>query len=176
MNYEFEKGEVVAIVNVGANITSINILKDNVSGFTRDIFRGGNQITEDIQRQLHVDYDEAERIKVGSKVDVTSRSIIQTLLKTASESLAVEIRNSIDFFQSTTTYEKINKLYLSGGGSKIKDFDIVLQQEVGMPVEMVNPFNKIEYSEKTFDAEHLREVGPLMAVCVGLASRKVGDK
>ncbi len=176
VNYQFDKGEVVAIVNVGANVTNINILKDNVSGFTRDIFKGGNQVTEDIQRQLHVDYDEAEKIKVGSKVDVTSRSIIQNLLKTASEALAAEIRNSIEFFQSTTTYEKINKLYLSGGGSKIKDFDTVLQQEIGIPVEMVNPFKQIECNEKNFDAEHLKEVGPLMAVCVGLASRKVGDK
>ena len=167
---------MVAIANVGASITNINILKDNVSGFTRDIFKGGDQITEDIQRQLHVDYDEAERIKVGKKVDVTSRSVIQNVLKTASESLAVEIRNSLDFFQSTTTYEKIGKLYLSGGGSKIKDFDVILQQEIGIPVEIVNPFTKIEYSEKNFDVEYLREIGPMMAVGVGLASRKVGDR
>jgi type IV pilus assembly protein PilM len=176
INYEIGKEEVVAIVNVGASITNINILKDNVSGFTRDIFKGGNQITEDIQRQLHVDYDEAEKIKVGSKVDVTARSIVQNLLKTASESLAVEIRNSLDFFQSTTTYEKISKLYLSGGGSKIKDFDILLQQEIGIPVEIVHPFTKIEYNEKNFDVEYLREIGPTIAVGIGLASRRVGDK
>jgi len=176
INYEIGKEEVVAIVNVGASITNINILKDNVSGFTRDIFKGGNQITEDIQRQLHVDYDEAEKIKVGSKVDVTSRSIVQNLLKTASESLAAEIRNSLDFFQSTTTYEKISKLYLSGGGSKIKDFDILLQQEIGIPVEIVHPFTKIEYNEKNFDVEYLREIGSIMGVGVGLASRRVGDR
>jgi type IV pilus assembly protein PilM len=176
VNYEIGKEDVVAIVNVGASTTNINILKDNVSGFTRDIFKGGNQITEDIQRQLHVDYDEAEKIKIGSKVDVTSHSIVQNLLKTASESLAAEIRNSLDFFQSTTTYEKISKLYLSGGGSKIKDFDIILQQEIGIPVEIVHPFTKIEYNEKNFDVEYLREIGPIMAVGVGLASRRVGDK
>jgi len=176
INYEIGKGDVVAIANVGANTTNINILKNNLSGFTRDIFRGGNQITEDIQRQLHVDYDEAERIKVGNKVDVASRSIVQNLLKTASEALAVEIRNSLDFFQSTTTHEKISKLYVSGGGSKIKDFDLILQKETGLPVEVVNPFKKIECSEKNFDIEYLTEIGPLMAVGVGLASRKVGDR
>jgi type IV pilus assembly protein PilM len=176
INYDIGKEEVVAIANVGASITNINILKNNVSGFTRDIFKGGNQITEDIQRQLHIDYDEAEKIKIGSKVDVTSRSIVQNLLKTTSESLAVEIRNSLDFFQSTATYEKISKLYLSGGGSKIKDFDVILQQEIGIPVEIVNPFTKIEYNEKNFDVEYLREIGPIVAVGVGLASRKVGDK
>jgi len=176
VNYEVEKDETVAMANVGASTTNINILKNNMTDFTRDIFKGGNQITEEIQRQLHIDYEEAEKIKVGSKIDAASQSIIQEVLKSASESLAVEIRNSIEFFQSTTTYEKISKLYLSGGGSKIKDFDIVLQQQIGIPVEIVNPFKKIEYSEKNFDLEYLREIGPMMAVGVGLATRKVGDR
>jgi type IV pilus assembly protein PilM len=176
INYEIEKDETVAIANVGASVTNINILRNNITGFTRDIFKGGNQITEEIQRQLHIDYEEAEKIKVGSKVDLSSQPVIQNVLKAASESLAIEIGSSLDFFQSTTTYEKIAKLYLSGGGSKIKDFDIALQQHIGIPVEVVNPFKKIEYSGKNFDLEYLREIGPLMAVGVGLASRRVGDR
>ena len=86
INYEIDKDETVAVANVGASITNINILKNNISGFTRDIFKGGNQITEEIQRQLHIDYEEAERIKVGSKVEASSQPAIQTVLKTASES------------------------------------------------------------------------------------------
>jgi len=176
INYDLEREEVVAIANIGASITNINIIKNNTSAFTRDIFKGGNQITEEIQRQLHIDVEEAEKIKVGSKVDIASQPVIQSVIKEASESLAIEIGNSLDFFQSTTTYEKIGKLFLSGGGSKIKDFDIVLQQQIGIPVEIINPFKKIEYSEKNFDMEYLREIGPIMAVGVGLASRKVGDR
>jgi type IV pilus assembly protein PilM len=176
INYELEKGESIAIANVGASITSINILKNNVSAFTRDIFKGGSQVTEEIQRQLHIDFDEAEKIKVGSKMEGTSQPVIQKVLKEASESLAIEIGNSLEFFQSASTYEKIAKLYLSGGGSKIKDFDILLQQQIGIPVEMINPFKNIEFSEKHFDLEYMREIGPAMAVGVGLASRKVGDR
>ena len=176
INYEVNKEETFAVVNVGASITNINIIKNNLSAFTRDIFKGGNQITEEIQRQLHVDHEEAENIKVGTKIDLTSQPIIQNVLKAAAESLALEIGNSIDFFQSTSTYEKIAKLYLSGGGSKIKDFDIILQQQIGVPVEVVNPFKKIDYSGRNFDMEYLREIGPIMAVGVGLASRKVGDR
>ncbi len=176
INYEVGKEETFAMVNVGASVTNINILRNNTTAFTRDIFKGGNQITEEIQRQLHIDYEEAEKIKVGSKIDLTSQPIIQNLMKAASESLAIEIGNSLDFFQSTTTYERINKLFLSGGGAKIKDFDIILQQTIGIPVEIVNPFKKIEYNEKNMDIEYLREIGPVMAVGVGLASRKVGDR
>jgi type IV pilus assembly protein PilM len=176
ISYEIGKGETVAIANVGASVTNINIIRNNTSAFTRDVFKGGNQITEEIQRQLHVDHEEAEKIKVGTKVDLASQPIVQNVLKTASESLAVEIGNSLDFFQSTTTYEKTAKLYLSGGGSKIKDFDIILQQQIGIPVEVVSPFKKIDYRGKDFDPEYLREIGPIMGVAVGLASRKVGDR
>src|SRR4030042_505676 len=139
INYDIGREEVIAIANVGASITNMTIIKNNISAFTRDIFKGGNHVTEEIQRQLHVDHEEAEKIKVGTKVDLTSQPIIQNGLKTACESLAVEIGNSLDFFQSTTTYEKISKIYLSGGGSKIKDFDTILQQQIGVPVEGANP-------------------------------------
>ena len=176
INYELEKDDIVAIANLGATVTNINILKDNLSAFTRDIFKGGNQITEEIQRQLHVDYEEAEKIKVGQKGEGASQSVVENVLRSASESLAVEIGNSLDFFQSSTTSQKISKLYVSGGGSKIKDFDIILQQQIGIPVEIANPFKRIEYNEKSFDPEYLREIGPVMAVGVGLASRKVGDR
>jgi type IV pilus assembly protein PilM len=176
INYDLGKEEVIAVANVGASVTSINILRNNVSAFTRDVFKGGNQVTEEIQRQLHVDFDEAERVKVGSKMDGSSQPLIEKVLKEACESLAAEIGNSLEFFQSTSTYEKIGKLFVSGGGSKIKDFDIVLQQQIGIPVELINPFKKIEFSEKNFDLEYMREIGPAMAVGVGLASRKVGDR
>ena len=176
INYDLEKGETLAVANVGASITNINILRNNVSSFTRDIFKGGNQITEEIQRQLHIDFDEAEKIKIGSKMDGVSQPVIQKVLKEASESLAAEIGNSLDFFQSSGTYEKISKMYLSGGGSKIKDFDILLQQQINIPVETINPFKKIEFNEKNFDMEYMREIGPAMAVGVGLACRKVGDR
>jgi type IV pilus assembly protein PilM len=176
INYEIGKEEVVAIANIGAAVTNINILKNDISAFTRDIFKGGNAVTEEIQRQLHIDYEEAEKIKTGAKLDIASQSTVQNLLRTASESLAVEIGNSLDFFQSSTTYEKISKLYLGGGGSKIKDFDILLQQHIGIPAEVVNPFKKIEYSDKNFDLDYLKEIGPMMAVGVGLAARRVGDR
>jgi len=176
INYDIEKEETVAIANIGATVTNLNILRNNISAFTRDVFKGGNEVTQEIQRQLHVDYEEAEKIKMGQQGDSSTQSVVQEVLKTASESLATEIGNTLEFFHSTSTYQKISKLYLSGGGAKIKDFDVILQQHIGIPVDMTNPFKKIEYSEKEFDVEYMREVGPVMAVGVGLASRKVGDK
>jgi type IV pilus assembly protein PilM len=136
INYEIDKEETIAIVNVGGSVTNINIIKNNISGFTRDIFKGGNQITEEIQRQLHVDHEEAEHIKVGTKVDLTSQPIIQNVLKASAESLANEIGNSIEFFQSTTTYEKIARLYLSGGGiEKLRILILFCNSRLGYPLK-----------------------------------------
>jgi type IV pilus assembly protein PilM len=176
LNYEFGKEDTVLIADIGSSITNINILRNNVSHFTRDIFKGGNQVTEEIQKQLHVDYEEAEKVKTGAQVDTTSQSLLQEILRSAAESFAAEIGNSLDFFKSTTSNVKIGKLYLSGGGSKIKDLDVILQQQIGISVEIVNPFRKIEYNEKKFDIEYLREIGSIMSVGVGLASRRVGDR
>ncbi len=53
---------------------------------------------------------------------------------------------------------------------------VLLQQQIGVPVEMANPFKRIEFSEKDFDLEYLRDIGPVMAVAVGLAARKEGDR
>jgi type IV pilus assembly protein PilM len=175
INYEFDKEETVAIANVGASITNINILKNNGSAFTRDIFRGGSQVTETIQKEFHVDHEEAEKIKVGGQRDFLESTAVQNILKTASESLAIEIGNSLDFFKSKTHEEKIARLFLSGGGSKIKDFQFILQQHIGIPIEVADPFKKIEFNVKKFDKEYLAEIGSIMAVGVGLASRRVGD-
>ncbi len=176
INYELGKEETVLIADIGSSITNINILQNNVSHFTRDIFKGGNQVTEEIQKQLHVDYEEAEKIKTGSQIDTTSQHLLQEILRSTAESFAAEIGNSLDFFKSTASNVKISKLYLSGGGSKIKELDITLQQQIGIPVEIVNPFRKIGYNEKKFDLDYLREIGSIMGVGVGLASRRVGDR
>jgi type IV pilus assembly protein PilM len=177
VNYErSEEESMVVIANIGASVTNISILRKNVTAFTRDVFKGGNQITEDIQRQFHVDHEEAEKIKAGLKVDGVPEEVLERLLRAGSEALAAEIGSSIDYFQSTSGSEKVAKIYLSGGGAKLKYLDTLLQDQIDLPVELINPFKKIQYSEKQFDVGYLREVGPMMAVAVGLATRKVGDR
>ncbi len=106
INYDIDKEDTVAVANIGATVTNINILRNNISAFTRDVFKGGNQITEEIQRQLHIDYEEAEKIKVGKQVDGATQTVVQNVLKEASESLAIEMGNTLEFFQSTSTYSE----------------------------------------------------------------------
>ena len=175
-NYPVGRDEVIALANIGASVTNINILKRGVSSFTRDIFTGGNAITEEIQRQLNVDFEEAETLKLGNRMDETSQKVVQEALKSALNSLATEIAKSLDFFRSTSSNEKVDKLVLSGGCAKINGIDTVIEQQAGIPAEIINPFKEIDCSKRDLDIDYLKEMEPIMAVSVGLALRRVGDK
>ena len=175
-NYPVTRDEVTALANIGASVTNINILKRGVSSFTRDIFTGGNSITEEIQRQLNVDFDEAEALKLGNRMDEASQKVVQEALKSSLNSLATEIAKSLDFFHSTSSQEKVDKLLLSGGCAKISGIENVIEEQAGIPVEIANPFKEIDCSKRDLDVDYLKEMEPIMAVSVGLALRRVGDK
>jgi type IV pilus assembly protein PilM len=175
-NYSVTRDEVIALANIGASVTNINILKRGISSFTRDIFTGGNSITEEIQRQLNVDFDEAEALKVGDRMDEASQKVVQEVLKSALDSLGTEIAKSLDFFHSTSSQEKVAKVFLSGGCAKISGIEKVIEQQAGIPVEIANPFKEIDCSKRDLDIDYLKEMEPIMAVSVGLGLRRVGDK
>jgi len=167
--------EVRALVNVGAGVMNINVVKAETSLFTRDVQMGGNQYTEEIQKQLGVSAQEAETMKMlaveqqgGPLADVIGR---------VNDSLAQEIRRSVDFYNSTASgEERITCVSMCGGCSKMAGLKEAVSAKLGMDVELLNPFERIKFSEKDFDPEYLQEIAPLMAVGVGLAIRRVGDK
>ncbi len=167
--------EVRALVNVGAGVMNINVVKGETSLFTRDVQMGGNQYTEEIQKQLGVSAHEAETMKMlavqqqgGPLVDVINR---------VNETLSQEIRRSVDFYNSTASgEERIVRISMSGGCSKMSGLKEAVTSKLGVDVELLNPFERIKFSEKDFDPEYLQEIAPLMAVGVGLAIRRVGDK
>jgi type IV pilus assembly protein PilM len=174
-NYPMKMGEIVGLVDIGANVMNINILKDGVSAFTRDVFKGGSSITEEIQKHLHVDYEEAEALKVGSKIDDTKQKAITNILKTASDDFASEVVQSLDYFQKTSN-QNLDKLFISGGCSKIDGLNKVIEAQINVSVEVIDPFQNIEITKRDLTLEYINDISPLMAVGVGLAMRRVGDR
>lgn len=177
MNYPYNEDEVIALVDIGASILNMNILKNGISVFTRAISIGGNKITAEIQKRKDISYEEAETLKIGGQVKEIDYSEIEDIVKEVSLSLATEIQRSMDFFWATFTDEHINKIYLSGGCSKSIELKRLIEDRVSdIPVEVLNPFAGIDCGEKAFDPEYLEYIAPLMAVSVGLALRRTGDK
>jgi type IV pilus assembly protein PilM len=174
-NYPMERDKNLALIDIGASVININILRGGVSTFTRDVFIGGYQITEDIQRQVNVPYDRAESVKLGKEVDGVNQEVVKSIIQKSSLSLAGEIQRSLDFFSSQTSLE-LNKIYISGGVVKTPNLVNLIQERTGIPTEIVDPLKSIQYNKGDFDSEYLREMSPFMAVGVGLALRRIGDK
>ncbi len=177
-NYDYEEKDVVVIVNIGASITSLNVVRNAVSIFTRDFALGGNMITEAIQSQFGVSAEEAEKIKLEGPAgdEYAKGEFFRNTLISLADSLCAEIERSIDYFRSTYSDEDIKMILLAGGGANIHGIVEDLSHRMSVPVEIVNPFKKITYNRKTMDDDHIKEIAPIAAVGVGLALRKLGDK
>ena len=174
-NYQIEEGRVVALVNVGASVTNVNVLNGSVSQFWRDITFGGNQYTDAIQRELNLSFTEAEALKRGEVVGEYSIQQVIPILNSVSEDFAGELRKTLDFFTATSGTEGVDQIVLAGGGASVMNLETVLRDKFGIAVEIINPFRAIAFSESDFNPEWIAEVGPSMAIAVGLAIRKLGD-
>ena len=176
-NYGFVEGEVVALINLGASATNVNVLRGDFSIFTRDIQTGGNLLNEELQKRLGISFLEAERAKLGDRevADVDPEEVSQ-ILSEAIENLVQEVQRSLDFFMATSSDDRINKIYLTGGLSSSDEVRSVLRQRLDIPVERIDPFRNLSVNDKQFDADYLEAVGPMFSVATGLAMRKVGDK
>jgi type IV pilus assembly protein PilM len=171
-NYEVDPEEIIALVNIGASIMNLNIVKGGTSLFTRDVQMGGNLYTEEIQKRLSISGEEAEKIKVSGQ----HRERLADIVGRINDTISMEIHRSLDFYNSSAGDGRISRIFLSGGGAKIPSLTEALNQRLGLPVEIIDPFQKIKVADKDFDREYLNDVGPLVTVAVGLATRRLGDK
>ena len=175
LNYVMEAG-ITALLNIGASVMNINILRDGVSIFTRDITVGGNRYTEALQRDAGLSYDDAEKIKRNETVDGTDREQLNGIIATVTEDIVGEIQRSFDFFRSTTGSDKVSRVLLSGGCAKISQFTKVLSERLEIPVDIINPFKNIKVDPKYFEAGFISDAAPLAAIAVGLAMRRPSDR
>jgi len=176
VNYGIDAGRVVALLNVGASIMNINITKGATSIFNRDIAVGGNQYTDAIQKDLNLSFDQAEALKKGARVEGANPENLQPILQAVSENIALEIQKTFDFFKATSSEDRIDRIFLSGGTAKVKGLQELLADRFDAGVELLNPFNSVTYNPREFDPDFISDIGPSAAIAVGLAARKVGDR
>lgn len=173
-NYDFEENDVDVIINIGASITNINVVKNGTATFARDFTLGGNAVTEALQKQRNISFEEAEKIKM--QVHNEGITELNPSLITYAESICAEIERSIDYFRSISGGENIRKILFAGGGAKIPGLTKQLAQRLNIETELINPFKNIAFNEKAIAPTYIGEVGPIAGVVVGLALRRIGDK
>ena len=177
VNYQPDESQVVTLLNIGASTMNVNIVKGTRSLFTRDITVGGSQFTDVLQRSLGLSFQQAEAVKRGvvNAVDGVQEKAIEPLIGNVTEIVAMEIQKTFDFYRATTEDNRtvVQKILISGGGSKLRGLAADLSARLELPVDILNPFRNIEVDDRKFDRGYLNEIMPEMAVAVGLATRGV---
>jgi type IV pilus assembly protein PilM len=174
-NYEVEN-ENIALIDIGASKTSLNILKGNSSLFMRDVALGCLQVNQKIMSLLDCSYDQAELLKFGESSKKLSAEELNQIVTSVVMDWCTEIRRALDFFYTNYPDDPIKRIILSGGGAHISEFRKLLATESAAQVETLNPFKKIAVDEKRYDPEFIRQIAPQAAIAMGLALRKVDDK
>jgi len=169
LNYPINENEHVVLVNVGASVTNINIVKGPNSIFTRDIALGGKSFTEEVQKALKISSQEAESMKIGLTPE-TMTPEVGNALKVVSDSIAAEIKKSIDFL-GLGGEQKINGVYLSGGAARTLTLADSISARTELPVEVIDPFRNIEYNPRVFDEAYIEGIKPTATLVAGLALR-----
>jgi type IV pilus assembly protein PilM len=173
---EDEEKKVVGLVNLGSDMTNINIIQNKSPQFTRDIGAGSNNFIEKLQKELGIDYDEGQRIisgELGSNDEVKIRDII----KSGTNDLSLGIERSVAFLKAAGDADKIDEIVLSGGGAHIPFLKDILSEKHGVDISVHNPLEGIEYEEGVFGEyeQQLDKITPLLTVGIGLALRKAGE-
>jgi len=171
--------QTVALLNVGASLSSLNIVANGVSAFTREIANGGNVITEEIQRQLDVPYDQAEAYKCGgaaSPDDPTRAGMVPeqvvSVIEAITDSIAAEIQRSVDFFMATSGEGDIARIYVTGGTANLAALRQAIERRSRVPVETWAPIEKVSVEAREVDPQLLSQRAAQLSVALGLSLRK----
>jgi type IV pilus assembly protein PilM len=181
-----EKEGVIGLIDLGAGKTGIYLFQDGILQFSREVTPGGVDLTRavmegmDSDEEHHLLYDRAEKIKqemgIPSKTfyekngDPTSnRSKIPYLVRPVLERLMAEIGRSFDYYQNQFHVERIDHLFLTGGGANTKNIATYFSETLRLPVKRLSPFDKILFDVKRIEAQFLDQRGPAFAIALGVA-------
>ena len=159
---------MVGVLNIGHEVTNINILEDGVPVLTRDLAIGTRRFREDLQRERGLTAEEAEKL-----LQAFERSpVLDPYVESRGEEMAVGIERAAAFLQTSSRGgASMTKIYTSGGGSRIPGLSEVLAQRLGVAFERANPIQNIKVRDGVFETLAVDEVLPLLMLPVGLALR-----
>lgn len=177
VNYEPDPDAAIALLNIGASVMNINIIR---AGMTltppRDVSLGGKYYTEALQKELDLTFEEAEELKLGRKgggASSVSDEQVDQILRATSELLVLEVQRTFDFFRSTGGGEAIRHIYVAGGATRTRGLLDLLRSELQLPVDELDPFRRVAPGKVNQD--WLKEVAPRLAVSVGLGLRSFDE-
>lgn len=164
---EHIENSVVAIVDIGATITSLNVLQNGQVIYNREQLFGGNQLTEEIQSRYGLSYQEAGLAKKqGSLPDDYEAEILIPF----AEVITQQVGRALQFFFSASEFNAVNEIILAGGCASINGLDMMIQEHLGTPTRVANPFAEMSISSHV-NTQALSSDAPAMMISCGLALR-----
>ena len=161
------EGKTIAVVDVGATMTTLNVLHDERIIYTREQVFGGRQLTEEIQRRYGLSFEEAGRAKrEGGLPD----NFVPEVLEPFKEAMSQQVSRSLQFFFSSSQYDRVDQIILSGGSSSIPEVNELIQSKIGTPTLVANPFSHMALAPRV-SPQALSNDAPSMMIACGLAMR-----
>jgi len=161
------KGKTVAIADIGASVVALNILHDGRTVYTREQGFGGKQLTEEIQRRYGLSYEEAGLAKKqGGLPDSYAVDVLEPFKK----AMVQQIARTLQFFVSSSANRGIDSIILAGGCASITGVDKLVEQSLGVPAYIANPFVNMSLSNRV-RPQGLSNDAPAMMIACGLALR-----
>ena len=158
---------VIAVLDVGATMTSLNVIENNELIYTREQAFGGKQLTEEIMRRYGLAYEEAGRLK---KVGGLPDNYIPEVLEPFKENMAQQVSRFLQFFYTAGQHESVDMIALAGGCASIPGIDELIAAQLGVNTIIANPFAHMDLSNKV-NAQALSNDAPALMIACGLAMR-----
>lgn len=160
-------GKTVAVIDIGATMTTLSVLNDEKIIYTRDQVFGGKQLTEEIQRRYGLSYEEAGMAKrQGGLPD----NYIPEVLDPFKDAMAQQVSRSLQFFFSSSQHNSVSHIVLAGGSASIPGADELIEERVGTTTSVANPFTNMSLASKV-KAQALSNDAPALIIACGLALR-----
>ena len=173
--FEFVHGlpddQTIALLNVGAAVSSLNIVSRGISAFTREVTNAGNTVTEEIQRQMGVPFEQAEQMKIAAAQGAGVPNQVHQVIAQACDALAGEIQRSLDFYLATSGEAEIQRVYVCGGSAYLAPLVSAIEKRARVPVMVLDPLANLAVDNRTVNEQDLRSRAAQMTVAVGLALR-----
>jgi type IV pilus assembly protein PilM len=170
-NYPVSNTEATAIIDFGATALKTMVASAGVPLFTKDVAMGGKNLTEEIQKNLRLEFNDAETLKTSGAADGNIPQEVSELMNLMVENYVMEIKKNLEFYNASSFGPPVSSVLLSGGASRIPSLSRVIEEQVGIPTQILNPFNAIGYDPSVFSPEYLNQIAQLGAVPIGLALR-----
>jgi type IV pilus assembly protein PilM len=169
--YGLPPDATIALLNLGAAVSSLNIVSKGVSAFTREITNAGGAITEEIRKALQCSHEQAEAYKHGGgPADIVPQEVTQ-IVNQACQALAGEIQRSLDFYLATSGEQEIGRIYVCGGSAYLAPLVQAIERRARVPVQLFDPMVNLGVDAKFVNEPLLRSMAAQMVVALGLSLR-----